>query len=176
MLKITLCFGKMILEFARLNLEKDLRRCFFSCRMYFILILLQLNRIVLFNFAFLYKLSSSSIIPAIITSLLPSFIGLSKTQAAARAESLGLNYEFVGDGETVIDQSYPEKKRIDKIGKNKLVLTLNQKVVIEEDDDDDEDEEEKEDSDKDTSKEDKPTTETPKTDEPSTPSTSTETE
>ena len=109
-------------------------------------------------------------------SLLPSFIGLSKTQAAARAESLGLNYEFVGDGETVIDQSYPEKKRIDKIGKNKLVLTLNKKVVIEEDDDDDEDEEEKEDSDKDTSKEDKPTTETPKTEEPSTPSTSTETE
>ena len=63
-------------------------------------------------------------------SLLPRFIGMSKVQAAARAESLGLNYEFVGNGETVIDQSYPERKRIDKIGKNKLVLTLNTKVVI----------------------------------------------
>ena len=75
-------------------------------------------------------------------SLLPSFIGLSKSQAAARAESLGLNYEFVGNGETVIDQSYPERKRIDKIGKNKLVLTLNTKVVIEEDEEDEEVEDE----------------------------------
>ena len=101
-------------------------------------------------------------------SLLPSFIGLSKAQATARAESLGLNYEFVGDGETVINQNYPERKRIDKIGKNKLVLTLNKKVVIEEDD------EEEESKDKETSKEDKPSTETPKTEEPSTPSTETE--
>lgn len=29
MLKITLCFGKMIFEFARLNLEKDWLWCFF---------------------------------------------------------------------------------------------------------------------------------------------------
>ncbi len=101
-------------------------------------------------------------------SLLPSFIGLSKAQATARAESLGLNYEFVGDGETVINQNYPERKRIDKIGKNKLVLTLNKKVVIEEDD------EEEESKDKETSKEDKPSNETPKTEEPSTPSTETE--
>ena len=101
-------------------------------------------------------------------SLLPSFIGLSKAQATARAESLGLNYEFVGDGETVINQNYPERKRIDNIGKNKLVLTLNKKVVIEEDD------EEEESKDKETSKEDKPSTETPKTEEPSTPSTETE--
>ena len=69
-------------------------------------------------------------------TLLPNFIGMSKAQAAARAEALGLNYEFTGNGETVIDQSYPERKRVDKIGKNKLILTLNTKVVIEEDEDD----------------------------------------
>ena len=101
-------------------------------------------------------------------SLLPSFIGLSKSQAAARAESLGLNYEFVGNGETVIDQSYPERKRIDKIGKNKLVLTLNTKVVIEEDDEDEDVEEEN------TSPEDNTSSDTPSTE--STPSDKPETE
>ena len=100
-------------------------------------------------------------------SLLPSFIGMSKTQAAARAESLGLNYEFVGNGETVIDQSYPERKRIDKIGKNKLVLTLNTKVVIEEDEEDEDEDvvEDEEDTSTDDNTTDTPTTEsTPSTD------------
>ena len=101
-------------------------------------------------------------------SLLPRFIGMSKVQAAARAESLGLNYEFVGNGETVIDQSYPERKRIDKIGKNKLVLTLNTKVVIEEDEDDEEVEE------KNTSSENNTSSDTPSSE--STPSDTTETE
>ena len=100
-------------------------------------------------------------------SLLPSFIGLSKSQAAARAESLGLNYEFVGNGDTVIDQSYPERKRIDKIGKNKLVLTLNTKVVIEEDEEDEEVEDEENNSSEDNTSSDTPSTE-------STPSTETE--
>ena len=100
-------------------------------------------------------------------SLLPSFIGMSKTQAAARAEALGLNYEFVGNGETVIDQSYPERKRIDKIGKNKLVLTLNTKVVIEEDEEDEDEDvvEDEEDTPTDDNTTDTPTTEsTPSTD------------
>ncbi len=101
-------------------------------------------------------------------SLLPRFIGMSKAQAAARAESLGLNYEFVGNGETVIDQSYPERKRIDKIGKNKLVLTLNTKVVIEEDEEDEEVEEEN------TSPEDNTSSDTPSSE--STPSDTPETE
>ena len=101
-------------------------------------------------------------------SLLPRFIGMSKAQAAARAESLGLNYEFVGNGETVIDQSYPERKRIDKIGKNKLVLTLNTKVVIEEDEDDEEVDEEN------TSSENNTSSDTPSSE--STPSDTTETE
>ena len=101
-------------------------------------------------------------------SLLPRFIGMSKSQAAARAESLGLNYEFVGNGETVIDQSYPERKRIDKIGKNKLVLTLNTKVVIEDDEDDEEVEEEN------TSSENTPSSDTPSSE--STPSDTPETE
>jgi hypothetical protein len=100
-------------------------------------------------------------------SLLPSFIGLSKSQAAARAESLGLNYEFVGDGDTVIDQSYPEKKRIDKIGKNKLVLTLNTKEVKKEDTEDDEDVEDEDTPSGDTST-DTPSTDTPSTETPST--------
>ena len=101
-------------------------------------------------------------------SLLPRFIGMSKVQAAARAESLGLNYEFVGNGETVIDQSYPERKRIDKIGKNKLVLTLNTKVVIEEDEEDEEVDEEN------TSSENNTSSDTPSSE--STPSDTTETE
>lgn len=104
-------------------------------------------------------------------SLLPSFIGMSKTQAAARAEALGLNYEFVGNGETVINQSYPERKRIDKIGKNKLVLTLNTKVVIEDDEEDEEDENKDVVEDKENNSEDKNTTNTPTTE--STPSTDT---
>jgi len=102
-------------------------------------------------------------------SLLPRFIGMSKSQAAARAESLGLNYEFVGNGETVIDQSYPERKRIDKIGKNKLVLTLNTKVVIEDDEDDEEVEEEN------TSSENTPSSDTPSSDTPSSESTPSDT-
>ena len=101
-------------------------------------------------------------------SLLPRFIGMSKVQAAARAESLGLNYEFVGNGETVIDQSYPERKRIDKIGKNKLILTLNTKVVIEEDEEDEEVDEEN------TSSENNTSSHTPSSE--STPSDTTETE
>ncbi len=86
-------------------------------------------------------------------TLLPNFVGMTKAQAEARATSLGLNVEFVNDGNIVESQNYPEKKRIDKIGKNKLVLTLNKKVVIEEDD-------EEESEDKETSKEDdkKPST------------------
>lgn len=100
-------------------------------------------------------------------SLLPRFIGMSKAQAAARAESLGLNYEFVGNGETVIDQSYPERKRIDKIGKNKLVLTLNTKVVIEEDEEDEEVDEENTSSENNTSS-DTPSSESTPSDTPET--------
>ena len=100
-------------------------------------------------------------------SLLPRFIGMSKVQAAARAESLGLNYEFVGNGETVIDQSYPERKRIDKIGKNKLILTLNTKVVIEEDEEDEEVDEENTSSENNTSS-DTPSSESTPSDTPET--------
>ena len=100
-------------------------------------------------------------------SLLPRFIGMSKAQAAARAESLGLNYEFVGNGETVIDQSYPERKRIDKIGKNKLILTLNTKVVIEEDEEDEEVDEENTSSENNTSS-DTPSSESTPSDTPET--------
>lgn len=80
-------------------------------------------------------------------SLLPSFIGLTEDAAAGRAAGLGLSVKFVGDGGTVIDQSYPASKRIDKI-KDTLVLTLSSSV-IEDDDDKAKDEDEEQDQDED---------------------------
>lgn len=75
-------------------------------------------------------------------SLLPSFIGMTEDAAASRAAGLGLSVKFIGSGGTVIDQNYPESKRIDKIG-DTIVLTLSSSVEKEEE------KEDKEDTDKD---------------------------
>ncbi len=69
-------------------------------------------------------------------SLLPSFVGLTEAQATSRAAGLGISVKFVGDGPVVTSQSYPEKKRIDKIG-DTLVLTM-ESAKVEEDEKDDE--------------------------------------
>ena len=76
-------------------------------------------------------------------SLLPSFIGLTEAQATSRAAGLGISVKFVGNGPVVTSQSYPEKKRIDKIG-DTLVLTM-ESVKVEEDDKDDADKDDAED-------------------------------
>ena len=56
-------------------------------------------------------------------TLLPSFIGLTAAQAEAKASSYGLSVVFLGGDGVVIEQNYPEKKRVDKIG-GPLYLTL----------------------------------------------------
>lgn len=66
-------------------------------------------------------------------SLLPDFTGLSESTASARAASLGLSVRFEGDSGTVISQSYPAGKRLDKIS-GTLVLTLSSTLATEEED------------------------------------------
>ena len=78
-------------------------------------------------------------------SLLPSFIGLSESAAASKAAGLGISVKFIGNGGTVVEQSYPVSKRIDKI-KDTLTLTLSSALV--EDDKDKNDDKDK-DNDKD---------------------------
>lgn len=56
-------------------------------------------------------------------TLLPSFIGLTASQAEAKASGYGLSVVFLGGDGLVIEQNYPEKKRLDKIG-GPLYLTL----------------------------------------------------
>ena len=69
-------------------------------------------------------------------SLLPSFIGMTESAASAKAASLGISVKFVGDGGTVIEQSYPASKRLDKISST-LTLTLSSSIEVEKDDEDD---------------------------------------
>lgn len=93
--------------------------------------------------------------------LLPSFIGLSEAAATNKAASLGISVKFVGSGGTVISQSYPANKRIDKIS-GSLVLTLSSsKVEEEEEEKPKDDEEEKEEGSGDNGSNDKPTTPDP---------------
>ena len=75
-------------------------------------------------------------------NLLPNFIGMTKEQAQATANSYGVSVTFEGTEGTVVSQSYPEKKRIDKIS-GSVVLTLSGPTAKEEveDDEDLEDEE-----------------------------------
>lgn len=56
-------------------------------------------------------------------TLLPNFVGMTQADAQARAVGLGLSVKFEGASGTVVEQSYPVSKRIDKI-KDTLVLTL----------------------------------------------------
>lgn len=118
-------------------------------------------------------------------TLLPSFIGLSESEARATAIKNGVSVKFEGKGGFVVSQSYPEKKRVDLI-KDSLVLTLSSSSVTDDDDDDektsskpknpiDKDDNKKDDDDDDGDKEDisgdddTPTTPTPST-KPSSPS------
>ena len=82
-------------------------------------------------------------------NLLPSFIGLTKDQAQARANSYGVDVVFEGEEGTVVSQSLPEKKRIDKIhGSVILVLSGPEKVEKEDEKDNAKDENNNESSDK----------------------------
>ena len=84
-------------------------------------------------------------------SLLPSFIGMTKEQAAATAKKYDITVKFEGKKGTVTEQSYPERKRLDLI-KDTLVLTLSTGVDKDEDDekeDDKLDKDDKEDKDED---------------------------
>ena len=56
-------------------------------------------------------------------SLLPNFQGDSQATASASARKVGVRVTFKGSGGTVVSQSYPAGKRIDKI-KGSVVLTL----------------------------------------------------
>lgn len=56
-------------------------------------------------------------------SLLPDFTGDTEAQARAAASRYGISVTFVGNGGTVISQSYPAGKRTDLI-KGSVVLTL----------------------------------------------------
>lgn len=70
--------------------------------------------------------------------LLPSFIGLTKEQAQIRANSYGVDVVFEGEEGTVISQSLPEKKRIDKIH-GSVILVLSGPEKVEKDDEEDKD-------------------------------------
>ena len=89
--------------------------------------------------------------------LLPDFTGDTEEQAKETAAKLGISVIFNGTKGYVVDQSYPEAKRIDLI-KDKLVLTLSggtSKVEKEDDDDlEDDDKDDDDDSDKDDDKKD----------------------
>lgn len=61
--------------------------------------------------------------------LLPSFIGYSEATARSIASKYGVSVSFKGGNGTVISQSYPANKRIDKI-KGSVVLTLSQKQSV----------------------------------------------
>ena len=71
-------------------------------------------------------------------TLLPSFIGMTEEQAKATAAKLGITVTIEGKKGTVVEQSYPERKRIDLMKEN-LVLKLSS-ATSGKDDDDDEDE------------------------------------
>lgn len=79
-------------------------------------------------------------------SLLPNFVGLTEAQAATRAAGLGISVKFVGDGNVVTSQNYPEKKRLDKIG-DTLILTMESPKVEEEKPEEEEDDKENKDDD-----------------------------
>ena len=88
-------------------------------------------------------------------TLLPDFTGDTEAQARATAASYGVTVSFIGSGGTVIDQSYPARKRVDLI-KGNVVLTLSSnstdvdkddkkdKDKQKDDDDDDDDDDDKE--------------------------------
>ena len=70
-------------------------------------------------------------------TLLPDFTGLTEAQARALASKCGVTVSFTGTSGTVIEQSEPVQRRIDKIkGTVNLKLSGNKKTV---DDDDDKD-------------------------------------
>ena len=86
-------------------------------------------------------------------TLLPSFIGMTEDEAKATAAKLGITITIEGKKGTVVEQSYPERKRVDLI-KDNLVLKLSTgKVEVE--DDDDEDKEDKDDKENNKDKNDK---------------------
>ncbi|MBQ8131383.1 MAG: LCP family protein [Bacilli bacterium] len=82
-------------------------------------------------------------------SLIPDFTGDTQAQASATCLKYNIRCTFNGTGGTVINQSFPAGKRVDKLSGN-LVLTLSQsettkdkkKPVVEENEEEEEEEEE----------------------------------
>ncbi len=90
-------------------------------------------------------------------TLLPDFTGESEASARKIASLYGVSVSFKGNGGTVIDQSYPVRKRVDLI-KDSVQLTLSgsRSVSVGEDVDKDEKKEEDQEKEKNTDKEEKP--------------------
>lgn len=86
-------------------------------------------------------------------TLLPDFTGCTEAQAKALASSYGVSVSFVGNGGTVVDQSFPERKRVDLI-KGNVVLTLSSAGEKEKDDEKDKDTDKKDKDDKKTANDD----------------------
>ena len=87
--------------------------------------------------------------------LLPNFIGLTKAQAKAKADSLGINYDFNGQEGTVVSQSHPANKRIDKMKNETFIINLSGPSKVEKDDKEDKnDKDDKELDDEDTTESD----------------------
>ena len=80
-------------------------------------------------------------------TLLPDFTGDTEEMARATASQYGITVTFLGKGGTVVDQSFPARKRVDLI-KEPLVLTLS----TANDKEDDKDKEKDKDKDKETDK------------------------
>lgn len=70
-------------------------------------------------------------------NLLPNFVGLTKAEAQIRANTYGVDVTFEGEEGTVVSQSYPEKKRIDKIN-GSVTLVLSGPTKVEDEDEEDE--------------------------------------
>lgn len=84
-------------------------------------------------------------------SLLPDFTGDTEAQARATASQYGISVTFVGSGGTVVEQSYPARKRIDMI-KGSVVLTLSSSKDDEKNKNSDKDKEKDKEKDKDSDK------------------------
>lgn len=84
-------------------------------------------------------------------TLLPDFTGETESSAEAIAARYGVKVSFKGTSGTVIEQSYPARKRVDLIN-DTVILTLSGNKKIE-DDDKDEDKDKDKDKDKEAEKE-----------------------
>ena len=80
--------------------------------------------------------------------LLPNFIGLTKDQAKVKADALGIDYYFSNEEGTVVSQSHPANKRLDKMKNETLVINLSGPSKVEKDDKEDKEDDKELDDDK----------------------------